>query len=276
MLAPSETQNLQAMLETLDTTLPASSCPLFKEVLKKFIASHPKGSASEDATQPGVPDLRGPPTASLPLGDGGVSSHVAGGDEATALTTNDTITFDSIKAGDTSLEVWSNSLSHWMACEVKAVFITATEDDSYFAPARSIKVKSQNGIKYIREPMFPILLRKKHSEVKKGLVAGGPGPHVVADSPERAAQEPRCLKLESSSPVQEKLPPAIVVPPRPQEPDVPPSKRPKKVSSQCAIDFTLDSVPGELLPYIEDLVPKGPSPSDVTVKCKFEVCYSIK
>eukprot|EP00959_Pyramimonas_sp_CCMP1952_P269910 5643100-Pyramimonas_sp.AAC.2 len=248
----SETLQLRDMLESLDTAPPPTlNEPSFQTALKNLIGSHgAKGSAD---TQPGKPTLGGPPLSSQPP----VASDLS---------------IESFRVGDSCWEVYSQSLMQWLPCEVKAVFIEASQDDTYFAPARSIKVQSQNGIKYVREPVLSNWMRRV---VKKMVISD-----VVAvqDSPspvphEKAAESASPVQLQSAVasavPVQMNQAVKSASPVQSQtavEAASPVSKRPKVfVSSQCTMDWALDSVPKELIPYIKDLVPKETPPSEVQV-----------
>ena len=240
-----EALNLRQLIEGMP--LPASSFPSDKLALSLAI---PKACGIPTAKRTG-----GPPGSQLQEGADGEpsSSKKSGG-----------LVVEDFTVGDSQWEVWSQSLSLWMACEVKGVFINATIDDNWEAPARSIKVQSKNAIKYIRELNIATCLRPKRNDCNSAGATGSEKVVVVAVSEDEPDPEQADEKA------------AELLTPRPKAPDAPVSKRPKMMSSVCDMEFKLESVPADLMSYIKDLVPNGVLPSDVDVKCKFTVCYNSK
>ena len=186
------------------------------------------------------------PRATRPGGLSGHDSQDARGGEAT-VAAGFPMRVETFKVGDSQWQVWSQSLSQWVACEIKAVFIAPCRDADFDVPARSIKVQSTNGVKYIREFDIPSWMRvnvNRMDDQMKMVVAGGPpehGPSSISSSRGRAV-----------GPAISSCPPSIAKHAgAPSKLDAPPTKRPR--TATCTLQFKLESMPAELLPYIEHI-----------------------
>ena len=240
--------NLRQLIEGMP--LPASSFPSDKLALSLAI---PKACWIPTAKRTG-----GPPGSQL--------QEVADGEPSSSKKSGGLVVED-FTVGDSQWEVWSQSLQQWIGCEVKGVFMNKTMDDNYEAPARSVKVQSKNGIKYIREFNIQSWMRPKRND-SNGASGSVPSAVVVADSGEESAMEektpsPRTKEDTAPSPCT-------------KDPDAPASKRIKMMSSVCDMVFTLEEVPADLMPYVKDLVPNNAVPSDVVVDFKITVCHNKK
>ena len=243
--------NLRRLIETMP--LPTSSVP-----------------DSQRSQQPSFNDVAfGVPTAKRTGGPPGSQHDVTGCEVAGGEPSKKRggLVLEDFAVCDTQWEVWSQSLQQWIDCEVKGVFMNKTTDDNFEVPARSVKVQSKNGIKYIREFNIPSWMRPKRND-SNGASGSVPSAVVVADSGEESAKEE---KPPSPRTNEEKAPS-----PRTKEPDAPASKRIKMMSSVCDMVFNLEEVPADLMPYVKDLVPNNAVPSDVVVSFKIAVCHDKK